>query len=69
MNDIQIEENNKLKTDLNAKRKENELLCKELSIYDEEGNKLRNDNDDLRNSIIKLDKLVYGRHIISPKNR
>jgi len=32
LNDLQIEDNNRLKTELNALKKENDMLCREVSV-------------------------------------
>lgn len=60
LNDLQIEDNNRLKQELSGLKKENDMLCKEIAILENESSKLRNDNDNLRGNIIKLDKIVYG---------
>lgn len=58
LNDLQIEDNNRLKTDLTSLKKENDMYCKEIAVLENESSRLRSDNDDLRGNIIKLDKLV-----------
>jgi len=58
LNELQVEENQELKRAVDEFRKENNMLNKEIKLLNEECNKLRMDNDDLRNSCIKLDKIV-----------
>jgi len=67
LNDLHIEDNSRLKTELNGLKKENDMLCKEIAMLESESNKLRVDNDELRHNLIKLDKLVYG--VVNSNNR
>jgi len=58
LNHMQVEENHELKKAVDEFRKENDMLNREIKLLNEECNKLRMDNDDLRNSCVKLDKIV-----------
>lgn len=58
LNELQVEENHEIKHAVDEFRKENDMLNKEIKMLNDECNKLRMDNDDLRNSCIKLDKIV-----------
>jgi len=61
LNELQVDENQAVKKAVEEFRKENDMLNKEIKMLNDECNKLRMDNDDLRNSCIKLDKVVYGK--------
>lgn len=58
LHELQIDENKRMGRALEEYKKENAILTKEISILDAETNRLRQDNDDLRSSVIRLDRLV-----------
>jgi len=58
LNELQVDENYNLKSQVEEFTKENQMLGKEIKLMHDECTRLRMDNDDLRNSCIKLDKLV-----------
>jgi len=58
LNELQVDENQEVKRAVEEFRRENDMLNKEIKMLNDECNKLRMDNDDLRNSCIKLDKIV-----------
>jgi len=60
LNELQVDENSHLKKAIEDFKKENQMLTREIRLLNDESSKLRIDNDELRNSCIKLDKLIYG---------
>lgn len=58
LNEMQVEDNARLRDELMRFKNENMLLSRETSMLENDSSKLRNQNDSLRKSIINLDKIV-----------
>jgi len=58
LNDLQGEECARLKLELKSLQRQNEMFVREIELLKTERSKLNVDNDELRNDVLKLDKIV-----------